>query len=213
MATVIGVRFKKAGKVYYFDPSDVWPRPGDNVVVETTRGVEFGEVVTGAREVADEQIVAPLKKVVARRYGGRRAPRGVQRKARGGGVPHLPGEGGQAQAGDEAGRAWNTPSTAPRSSSTLRPTAGWTSGNWSRTWPACSKRASSCGRSACATRPKCWAASASCGRPICCGAFLGDFQPVSIKMAKEQNLSLNPTKISGHLRPPDVLPQIRAGLL
>ena len=64
MATVIGVRFKKAGKVYYFDPSDVWPRPGDNVVVETTRGVELGEVVTGAREVADDQIVAPLKKVV-----------------------------------------------------------------------------------------------------------------------------------------------------
>ena len=64
MATVIGVRFKKAGKVYYFDPCEVWPRPGDSVVVETARGVEFGEVVTGAREVADEQIVAPLKKVV-----------------------------------------------------------------------------------------------------------------------------------------------------
>ena len=47
MAMVIGVRFKKAGKVYYFDPCDIWPRPGSNVVVETARGVEFGEVVTG----------------------------------------------------------------------------------------------------------------------------------------------------------------------
>ena len=64
MATVIGVRFKKAGKVYYFDPNDIWPRPGDNVIVETARGLEFGEAVTGARSVADEQIVAPLKKVV-----------------------------------------------------------------------------------------------------------------------------------------------------
>ena len=64
MATVIGVRFKKAGKVYYFDPNEFWPKPGENVVVETARGLEFGEVVTGARTVADEQIVSPLKKVV-----------------------------------------------------------------------------------------------------------------------------------------------------
>ena len=64
MATVIGVRFKKAGKVYYFDPDGIWPRPGDNVIVETTRGVEYGEVVTGSRTVSDAQIVTPLKKVV-----------------------------------------------------------------------------------------------------------------------------------------------------
>ena len=64
MATVIGVRFKKAGKVYYFDPNDIWPRPGDNVVVETARGMEFGEVVTTARSVSDEQIKSPLKKVL-----------------------------------------------------------------------------------------------------------------------------------------------------
>ena len=64
MATVIGVRFKKAGKVYYFDPSGIWPRPGDCVIVETARGVEFGEVVTGSRSVNDAQIVTPLKKVI-----------------------------------------------------------------------------------------------------------------------------------------------------
>ena len=61
MATVIGVRFKKAGKVYYFDPTDIWPRPGDCVVVETTRGVEFGEVDTGSRSVNDAQLVSPLR--------------------------------------------------------------------------------------------------------------------------------------------------------
>ena len=64
MATVIGVRFKKAGKVYYFDPDGIWPRPGDYVIVETARGVEFGEVVTGSRSVNDAQIVTPLKKVI-----------------------------------------------------------------------------------------------------------------------------------------------------
>ena len=64
MATVIGVRFKKAGKVYYFDPDGIWPHPGDYVIVETARGVEFGEVVTGSRTVSDAQIVAPLKKVI-----------------------------------------------------------------------------------------------------------------------------------------------------
>ena len=64
MATVIGVRFKRAGKVYYFDPGEVWPRPDTDVVVETSRGIEMGRVVTGAREVDDDQIVAPLKKVV-----------------------------------------------------------------------------------------------------------------------------------------------------
>ena len=64
MATVIGVRFKKAGKVCFFDPDGIWPRPGDNVIVETARGVEFGEVVTGSRTVSDGQIVAPLKKVI-----------------------------------------------------------------------------------------------------------------------------------------------------
>lgn len=47
MTTVIGVRFKKAGKVYYFDPTDVWPQPGDQVVVETSRGIELGEVIAG----------------------------------------------------------------------------------------------------------------------------------------------------------------------
>ena len=64
MATVIGVRFKKAGKVYYFDPGDIWPNPGQNVIVETTRGIEIGETVTGVRSVSDAQIVSPLKKVV-----------------------------------------------------------------------------------------------------------------------------------------------------
>ena len=82
MATVIGVRFKKAGKVYYFDPGEFWPRPGQNVIVETARGIEFGEVVTAARAVNDEQIVSPLKKVIrlATEEDVRRAENNEQRE-------------------------------------------------------------------------------------------------------------------------------------
>ena len=64
MATVIAVRFQKAGKLYYFDPAGIWANPGDHVIVETVRGIELGEVITSAREVPDEAIVAPLKNVL-----------------------------------------------------------------------------------------------------------------------------------------------------
>ena len=64
MVKTVGVRFKKAGKIYYFDPDELAIDLEDNVIVETIRGIEFGEVVLGIREVAEEQIVAPLKKVL-----------------------------------------------------------------------------------------------------------------------------------------------------
>ena len=62
MVTVIGVRFKKAGKIYYFNPSDLDIKKGDFVVVETARGVEFGECVIGMKNISEEEIVSPLKK-------------------------------------------------------------------------------------------------------------------------------------------------------
>jgi len=64
MYTVVGVSFKKAGKIYYFDPGDIDLNKGDNVIVETARGIEFGELVQGKKEVKEEEIVAPLKKVI-----------------------------------------------------------------------------------------------------------------------------------------------------
>lgn len=64
MVKVIGVRFQNAGKLYFFDPGSYWPTAGDFVIVETTRGVEFGEVVTGVKEIADDQLTAPLKQVI-----------------------------------------------------------------------------------------------------------------------------------------------------
>ena len=64
MATVIGVRFRNAGKLYYFNPGELWPTAGDAVIVETVRGMEYGEVVTGVKEVSDELITPPLKMVL-----------------------------------------------------------------------------------------------------------------------------------------------------
>ena len=64
MVNVIGVRFENAGKLYFFDPGELWPTPGDYVLVETSRGIEFGEVVTGIKEIDDATLQSPLKPVV-----------------------------------------------------------------------------------------------------------------------------------------------------
>ena len=64
MATIIGVRFKSAGKLYYFDPGELWPVPGNFVIVETARGMEYGQVITGVREVSDDMVTPPLKTIM-----------------------------------------------------------------------------------------------------------------------------------------------------
>ena len=196
MATVIGVRFKKAGKVDYFDPCDFWPKPGQNVVVETARGVEFGEVVTGARSVSDEQIVAPLKKVVriATEEDEQRAEYNARRE-------------------EEAFRICQEKVARHKLEMKLvsveytfdnSKIIFYFTANGRVDFRELVKDLASVFKMRIELRQigvrdeaKMLGGLGSCGRPICCGAFLGDFQPVSIKMAKEQNLSLNPSKISG----------------
>ena len=119
MTTIIGVRFKSNGKMYYFDPQGLEIAPGTGVIVETARGVEYGDCVQGNTDVPDQQVVQPLKRVV------RVATEAVR---------------------DEA---------------------------------------------------KMIGGLGCCGRELCCSSYLDDFHPVSINMAKDQNLSLNPAKISG----------------
>lgn len=196
MATVIGVRFKKAGKVYYFDPNEFWPKPGDSVVVETARGLEFGEVVTSARSVADEQIVAPLKKVVrlATEEDIQRAETNAKRE-------------------QEAFRVCQE-KVAKHKLEMKLVSVEYTFDNSKiifyftangrvdfrdlvKDLASVFKMRIELRQIGVRDEAKMLGGLGSCGRPICCGAFLGDFQPVSIKMAKEQNLSLNPTKISG----------------
>ncbi len=196
MATVAGVRFKKAGKVYYFDPTQVWPNPGDPVIVETARGLEIGEAVTGAREVDDNQIVAPLKKIVR-----------------------------VATAEDEQHQIWCEQREKEAFQVCLARVEKlglemklvevecafdnsklifYFTANGRVDFRELVKELASVFRTRIEMRQigvrdeaKMLGGLGACGRPLCCAQFLNDFQPVSIKMAKEQNLSLNPTKISG----------------
>ena len=196
MATVIGVRFKKAGKVYYFDPDGIWPRPGDYVIVETARGVEFGEVVTGSRSVNDAQIVSPLKKVirVASPEDIQRAESNEKREA----------EAFRICQERIAKHMLDMKLVSVEYTFDNNKIIFYFTANGRVDFRDLVKDLASVFKIRIELRQigvrdeaKMLGGLGSCGRPICCGAFLGDFQPVSIKMAKEQNLSLNPTKISG----------------
>lgn len=196
MAMVIGVRFKKAGKVYYFDPCDIWPRPGSNVVVETARGVEFGEVVTGAREISDEQIVTPLKKVLrlATEEDERRAAYNAQREKDAFSVCQE-----KIAKHKLDMKLVSVEYTFDNSKIIFYFTANGRVDfrELVKDLAGVFKMRIELRQIGVRDEAKMLGGLGACGRPICCGAFLGDFQPVSIKMAKEQNLSLSPTKISG----------------
>jgi len=196
MATVIGVRFKKAGKVYYFDPSEVWPNPGDNVIVETARGVEFGEVVTGARSVSDEQIVLPLKKVlrIATAEDEHRAAYNAQRENTAFTTCQE-----QIKKHKLEMKLVNVEYTFDNSKIIFYFTANGRVDfrELVKDLAGIFKMRIELRQIGVRDEAKMLGGLGACGRQICCGTFLGDFQPVSIKMAKEQNLSLNPTKISG----------------
>ena len=196
MATVIGVRFKNAGKLYFFHPGALWPSAGDYVIVETARGVEFGEVVTGVREIDDDQIIAPLKQVI--------------RVASADDIQHAQeNEKNEREAYAVCQRKItehkldmklvSVEYTFDNSKILFYFTA-----NGRVDFRSLVKDLASVFKTRIELRQigvrdeaKMLGGLGPCGRPICCGSFLGDFQPVSIKMAKEQNLSLNPTKISG----------------
>ena len=196
MVNVIGVRFQNAGKLYFFDPGPYWPTPGDFVIVETTRGIEFGEVVTGIREMNDEQLTAPLKKVV--------------RVATAEDVQHAKDN----KAAEKEAYAICQQKIADHRLDMKLVSVEYTfdnskilfyfTANGRVDFRSLVKDLASVFRTRIELRQigvrdeaKMLGGLGPCGRPICCGAFLGDFQPVSIKMAKEQNLSLNPNKISG----------------
>lgn len=196
MATVIGVRFRKAGKVYYFDPCDFWPKPGDGVVVQTARGVEYGEAVTSPRSVSDAQLVSPLPKVVRMA-----TPDDAQREQQ------------NALREQEAFRICQEKIARHKLDMKLvsveytfdnSKIIFYFTANGRVDFRELVKDLAGVFHNRIELRQigvrdeaKMLGGLGSCGRPICCGAFLSDFQPVSIKMAKEQNLSLNPTKISG----------------
>ena len=196
MVNVIGVRFQNAGKLYFFDPGSLWPTPGDFVIVETARGIEFGEVVTSMREINDELLQAPLKKVV--RIATAQDVRHAQENKAGEKEAYAICQKKIAEHKLEM-KLVSVENTYDNSKILFYYTANGRVDFRSlvKDLAAVFKTRIELRQIGVRDEAKMLGGLGPCGRPICCGSFLGDFQPVSIKMAKEQNLSLNPTKISG----------------
>ena len=196
MVNVIGVRFENAGKLYFFDPGELWPTPGDYVLVETSRGVEFGEVVTGIKEIDDSTLQSPLKPVV-RIASAEDIQHNKDNKVAEKEAYHVCQKKISEHKLDM--KLVSVEYTFDNSKILFYFTA-----NGRVDFRSLVKDLAGVFKTRIELRQigvrdeaKMLGGLGVCGRPICCGTFLGDFQPVSIKMAKEQNLSLNPTKISG----------------
>ena len=196
MAEVIGVRFKQVGKVYYFDPDGKKLKIGDTVIVETSRGIECGEVAIANKDVPDEEIVHPLKKLIRtatkedlrRLEDNRRKEKEALRICEQKVVAH----------GLDM-KLVDVEYTFDNSKILFYFTA-----DGRVDFRALVKDLASVFRTRIELRQigvrdesKMLGGLGVCGRPFCCSSFLGEFHPVSIKMAKEQGLSLSPTKISG----------------
>ena len=196
MITVIGVRFRRAGKVYYFDPVGIQIKKGDCVIVETARGVEFGTVVMGCKEVEEEKVVQPLKQVIRiatpedqeintqNREKEREAFTVCLEKIR---KHNLDMKLIDAEYTFDNNKVlfYFTADGRVDFRELVKDLA------------AVFKTRIELRQIGVRDETKIIGGIGICGRPLCCHTFLSEFAPVSIKMAKEQNLSLNPTKISG----------------
>ncbi|MBD8028488.1 stage 0 sporulation family protein [Ureibacillus sp. 179-F W5.1 NHS] len=196
MYNVVGVRFKKAGKIYYFDPGVFLLEKGQYVIVETARGVEYGKIVVPMKQVGENDVVLPLKQVL--RPADERDRIQVEENTQ------------------ESQRAFELASTKI-SEHNLEMKLVDVEYTFDRNkiifyftaegrvdFRELVKDLASIFRTRIELRQigvrdeaKLLGGIGPCGRMLCCSTFLGDFDPVSIKMAKDQNLSLNPTKISG----------------
>lgn len=196
MIQIVGVKFRKPGKVYYFDPTGFTVEKGDHVIVETARGVEYGTVVLGPREVTDDKIVQPLKPLirVATEEDAAICELNEQKEE----------EAFQIclEKIDKHGlemKLIDSEYTFDRNKLLFYFTA-----DGRIDFRELVKDLASVFHTRIELRQigvrdetKMIGGIAICGRPLCCHSYLSEFVPVSIKMAKEQNLSLNPAKISG----------------
>lgn len=196
MAEIIGVRFKSAGKVYYFSPNGLDLSVGDKVIVETTRGIECGEVVIDKKVIPDEELSSPLKSVI--RAATAQDLKAIDTKEEREREAFKICEEKIAKHGLNMNLI-DVEYTFDNSKILFYFTSD------SRVdFRELVKDLASVFKTRIELRQigvrdeaKLLGGLGICGRPFCCKSFLGDFQPVSIKMAKEQSLSLNPTKISG----------------
>ena len=196
MPRVVGVSFRRVGKVYYFDPGDFDLSEGDFVITETARGLEFGEVVIEPRDVPEEELVAPLKKIVREATGDDLEREAANRE--------------QEQQALEICRQkiqdHNLPMklidaeyTFDRSQVTFSFTAESRVDfrELVRDLAGTLKTKVQLHQIGVRDQAKLIGGYGPCGRPLCCSTFLNSFDPVSMKMAKDQSLFLNPDKFSG----------------
>jgi cell fate regulator YaaT (PSP1 superfamily) len=196
LSEVIGVRFKSSCKTYYFDPDGQKIAPHTYVIVETVRGVEFGKTVIGNRQIPDEQLVSPLKKLVRlatqedmdkieqNRMKEEEAKRICLQKISEHALPM---------------KLVDVEYTFDSSKIVFYFTADGRVDfrELVKDLAAVFRTRIELRQIGVRDEAKMLGGIGSCGRELCCASFLGDFEPVSIRMAKDQNLSLNPTKISG----------------
>lgn len=196
MINVIGVRFRRAGKIYFFDPAGYEINQGDKVIVETARGVEYGHVVLGPRDVEDDKIIQPLKPVI-RTATPEDTEIEIKNKIK------------EKEAFDiclEKIKKHGLDMKLIDSEYTFdnNKVLFYFTADGRIDFRELVKDLASVFKTRIELRQigvrdetKIVGGIGICGRPLCCHTHLSDFAPVSIKMAKEQNLSLNPTKISG----------------
>ena len=196
MITIIGVRFRNVGKVYYFSPRELDICVGDHVIVETARGVEYGFVVLGPKEVDDSKVIQPLKEVIriatpkddAREESNRKKEKEAfeicQKKIR---------------AHNLEMKLIDAEYTFDNNKMLFYFTADGRIDfrELVKDLAAVFKTRIELRQIGVRDETKMVGGIGICGRELCCNKHLSEFVPVSIKMAKEQNLSLNPTKISG----------------
>ncbi len=196
MMKVIGVRFRDAGKIYFFDPLRFPIKKGDNVIVETARGIEFGTVVSGIREVDEEKVVQPLKPVI-RIATDRDKEQEQSNKAKEKEAFKICLE--KIQKHELDMKLIDAEYTFDNNKVLFYFTADGRIDfrELVKDLAAIFKTRIELRQIGVRDETKIMGGIGICGRPLCCKTYLSDFLPVSIKMAKEQNLSLNPTKISG----------------
>lgn len=197
MTTVIGVRFRHAGKIYYFDPVGIDIQKDDSVIVETARGVEFGSVVLGPRELEDDKIIQPLKPVIRKAneadFITEANNRNKEKEAFDICLQKIKKHGLEM-------KLIECEYTFDNNKVLFYFTADGRIDfrELVKDLAAVFKTRIELRQIGVRDEAKALGGIGICGRPLCCNTYLPDFAPVSIKMAKEQNISLNPTKISGN---------------
>ena len=196
MTKIVGIRFRNVGKIYYFDPKNYKMKIGDHVIVETARGVEFGRVVLGPKEVGEDEVVHPLKEVLRvatqadedrekqNRLKEKEAFKICQKKIREHGLEM---------------KLIDAEYTFDNNKVLFYFTADGRIDfrQLVKDLASIFKTRIELRQIGVRDETKIRGGIGICGRELCCHTYLSEFAPVSIKMAKEQNLSLNPTKISG----------------